>query len=103
MLVGVIATINLHVTKLFFDVSADPLKLRSTIDDITREREAICFVIDSQLKRRVDVPFFLIAANVNVVMIGPAICQTVNQPRISMEIKNHRLVGREEGIKIAVV
>ena len=46
---------------------------------------------------------FFIAADVQVRVIGPAISQPVNQPRIAVKSEDDRFVFREEDIEIFVV
>ena len=62
----------------------------------------IQFVQHRHVKRRRDRAFFLVAANVNVVMIRAAVGQPVNQPRVGMERKDHRFVFGKLRVEIRV-
>ena len=54
------------------------------------------------VKRRGDRPLLLVSAHVQIHVIRPSIRQSMNQPRIAVIRKNHRLVLREQHIKIRV-
>ena len=83
MLVSVVLALDLQIAELLFCVSADPLQLRHAVDHVDGQAEAIDLVLDGQIERRVDVSFFLVAAHVQVLVIGPPIGQAVDQPRDS--------------------
>ncbi len=54
------------------------------------------------IERRRDRPLFLVAADMDVVVIGAPIGQPVNQPRIGMEGEDHRLFLREKPVEISI-
>ena len=64
--------------------------------DVDCEVEAVGLVVDCQLQRSVDAAEFLVAAHVQVVVIGSAVGELVNQPRISVKIEDHRLAESEQ-------
>src|SRR5580692_11894561 len=64
--------------------------------------EAVGLVADGQLQRRIDVAVLLVAAHVDVALARPPVGESVDQPRVSVEGKDHRLVWREDGLEIAV-
>ena len=45
---------------------------------------------------------FRVAARVQIVMTGAAISEAMDQPRITVESKDDRLVGREKRIELAI-
>ena len=47
-------------------------------------------------------PELLVAAHVQVGVIGPAVGELMNQPRVAVKIENDRLVEREQAVEIAV-
>ena len=102
MLVGVIAAIRLHIAEFLLRMTPDSLKPRSAIDDVDGQGEAIDFVVDGQFHRRVDIALFLVPAYVPIGVVGPAVRQPVNQPRVAVEIEDNRLVHCEQGVEIAV-
>jgi hypothetical protein len=57
------------------------------IDCGDRITEAVNLVTNRKLKRRVDVGTLVVTADVQVVMVPPAVSQPMNHPGIGMEIK----------------
>ena len=45
------------------------------------------------------VPFFLVAADVQIVVVVAAVRQAMNQPRIAVERENRRLIFSEDGVE----
>ena len=54
--------------------------------------EAVNLVANRQVERSVDVAFLLVAANVQVLVIGAPVSQPVDQPGIAVEVEDDRLV-----------
>src|SRR5262249_13528128 len=73
VLVGVIAALDLAVHQLVASVAADGAELRHPVDGVHRQAEAIDLVLDRQLQRRVDVASLLVAADVQVSVVGPPV------------------------------
>jgi hypothetical protein len=82
--------------------ATDVLKFRHAINDVDCQRESINFILDCQLKWRVYVSSFLVSTHVNVLMIGPIVGKSMNQPRVTVEIENYWLVYGEQSIKVAI-
>jgi hypothetical protein len=57
--------------------------------------KTVNFILHAHVKRRRDGAFFLVTADVEIA-IGPAVSQFVNQPRITVEVKNDVLVLGEQ-------
>jgi len=72
------------------------------VDGVYGQGEAVGLVADGQLQRRVDVAVLLVAAHVDVVLARPPVGESVDQPRVSVEGKDHRPVRSEDGLEIAV-
>ncbi len=70
-------------------------ELGNPVDDVNREVETIDLVLDGELQRRIDIAVLLVAADMEVLMIGPAVGEFVNQPGVTVEIENDRLVHGE--------
>ena len=85
MLVSIIPALNLEIAEFLFCVSSDSLQLWNAVNRINGQAEAIDLVLDGQIERRVDVSFFLVAANVHVVMVRTPISQAMDQPRVAVE------------------
>src|SRR5438034_9081625 len=68
----------------------------------TGQAEPINVVLDGQLQRSVDIALFLVTADVHIAVIRAAVSQTMDEPRISVEIKDDGFVDGEKRIKILV-
>ena len=77
-------------------------QLRHAVDDVGDQMKAVEVVQDDHVERRGGRAFFLVAAHVQIVMIGAAIGQAMDQPRIAVKGEDDRLVGREEDVEILV-
>ena len=81
---------------------ADIFELWHTIYYIDRQTKTINLVIDRQFQRCVDITLLLVTAHMQIFVIGSAIGETVNQPRITVEVENDWLISGEQRIKIAI-
>jgi len=99
---SVVTARDLLVEKALLRVPADFLQSGHSVDDIHGQAEAIDVVIDRQLQRRVDIAFFLVAANMHVVVIVATVRQTMNQPGLLVDVEDDRLVHREQGVEITI-
>ena len=102
MLVGVLSASDLPVAELFFCMRANGLKFGNAVDRVNRKTEAIRFVVDGEFHGRIDVPLFLIAAHVQVLVVGVPIGQPVNQPRVAVEIEDDRFIRSEQRVEVLV-
>src|SRR5436190_539816 len=55
-----------------------------------------------QLHRRVDVATLLIAAHMQIMVIGPPIGQTMDEPWVGMKVEDDRLIRREQRVELPV-
>ena len=78
MLVSVVPALNLQIVEFLFCVSSDSLQFRDAVNRIDGQTEAIDLVLDGQIEWCVDVSFFLVAANVHVVMVRAPISQAMD-------------------------
>src|ERR1039458_9667596 len=81
---------------------ANALKFGNAVNGVNCKTEAVSFVVDRQFHRGIDVPFLLVAAHMEVFVVGATVGQPVNQPRVSMEIENDRLIRGEQGVEVLV-
>src|SRR5205807_6494676 len=102
VLVGIISARYLFVKEFLFCVGTDSLKLRNAFNNIHGQAEPINVVLDGQLQRSVDIALFLVTADVHIAVIRAAVSQTMDEPRISVEIKDDGFVDGEKRIKILV-
>src|SRR5215813_1202579 len=102
VLVGIVPAPDLLVVKLFHCPAADFQELGHSPDRIHGQAEAINLVLNGQFQRSVDVALFLVTADVQVLMVRATVGQAMDEPGISVEIENDRLIHGEERIKIAI-
>ena len=100
--VGVVAAVDLHVAQFFLHVGAGHLQARHAVDDVDGETETVDLVFDGQFQRRVDIALFLVAAYVQIPVVGAAVGEAVDQPGIAVEVKNDRLVEGKQAVEVAV-
>ena len=81
---------------------ADVLLGKDAIDHVAHQMEAVEIVQHGHVERRRGRAFFLIAAHMEVVVVGAAVRQAVNQPRIAVEGEDDRFVLGEERIEVLV-
>ena len=79
----------------------DP-ELGHPVDDINRQIETINLVLYGELEGRVDIASFLVAAHVEILVVGAAVGELVNKPGIAMKVEDYRLVHGEETVKVPV-
>ena len=101
-LVSVALSVYLMVEQLLADAGSLDLEARHSVDRVNGEAEAIRLILDRQFQRRVDVPFFLVATYVDIVLACPTICEPVNQPWIGMEVEDDRLVRCEDSLELSI-
>src|ERR1700738_4203319 len=81
---------------------ADALQARNAVDHIAGKMKAIQIVETGHIKRSSCGSFFLVSADVEIVVIGAAIREAVNEPGIAVIGKDDRLVGCEDGVELRV-
>jgi hypothetical protein len=87
----------------FFPYSSSTItQFRDTINRINRETETIRLVLDRQPKRGINITFLSIACDVDVVLTFTHIRETVDEPRVRVEIEDDRLVVCEDGSELVV-
>src|SRR6266568_9166749 len=106
-----------HVVAMLADVELVPLDRRpvtcccvfhlaaeswNSPDRVERELIAVEIVQHGHVKGRRGGAFFPEAADVNIIVVVPPVSQLVNHRGIAVEGKDHRLVGREQFIKILI-
>lgn len=74
-------------------------QLRHPVDDVGDQMETRGFIQHRQFERCIDVALFLITTHVQVVMSLESVRELMDEPRITMEIKNDRLVRSEQAVE----
>ncbi|MDB5387881.1 MAG: hypothetical protein JWM11_3527 [Planctomycetaceae bacterium] len=73
-----------------------------SVNRVDRQMKAIEIVQNGHVKGRRDRPLFFVATNMDIVVVGPAIGQAVNQPGVCMECENDRFVCRKQSIELLI-
>ena len=87
------------VAHALFDVCRLRLQLRHPVRHIYHQMEAIKGIEHHHVKWRGGGALFLVAAHVEIAVVGTTISKTMNQPRIAVVSENDRLAGGEQGIE----
>src|SRR3984893_11940377 len=95
---NVLLVLDQLVAHLLLCVSGKVAELRHAVDHVADEMEAVEVVAHDHIERRGRRPLLLVAANVDVAVVGAP----VDQPGIAVMGKDDRLVGREQRIEIVV-
>ena len=77
-------------------------KSRHATDGIQGELEAIHVVAHYHVEWSSRGPLLFVSANVEVVVVGAAVSEAMDQPRISVLSKDHRPAGGEERVEVHV-
>lgn len=83
-------------------MSTNNSKFGHAIDNIDRNAKPIDLVLNCQIQWRIDVACLFIAAYMDIIVVGTAIGKSVNQPRITVEIKDDWFITGKQTIKIAI-
>ena len=97
---GVVDAVDDLVLEPLLDVGGGGLEAGDAVDDVDGEVEAVYLVEDGELQRGVDVALFLVAANVDVVVVVALVGELVDQRGIGVEVEDDGLVGGEEGVEL---
>ena len=77
-------------------------ELRQPINDVAEEVKPIEIVHHHHVERRARRAFFLVAAHVQVLVVGPPVREPMDQPGVAVEGEHDRLVLGEERIEVLV-
>lgn len=97
---GMIGIFDNLVLQPLFDMRPGYLELGNPVNDIYGKIKPVYLVLYGQLQGCVDITFFFIAPNVQILMIGTPVSQLVNEPGVAVKIKNNRFVQGKQAIKI---
>ena len=92
MLVDVLLMLDQLVLELLFQVNPLIAGLRQAVDGVHHKMKAVQIVQHGHIEGCGDGALFLVAADVDVVVVGAAINQAMNQPLVGVICKDHRLV-----------
>ena len=88
------------VTHHLLEVSLFIAKLRNPVDHVHHQMKAIKVIEHGHVKWSGGGTFLFVTTHVKIFMIGAAVCQAMNEPRITVISENDRLAGGEKRIKI---
>jgi hypothetical protein len=94
--VGMLAAIDLPVAHGLLDVIRLGPQSWYTVDNIHDQDKTIDLVLDRKFLRGVDIATFLVSAHVQVFLVCLTICQTMNQPGITVKVEDDRVHGEFE-------
>ena len=84
------------------DVAGPRSQARDPVDHVDHQVEAVQVVEHHHVERRGGRALFLVAAHVQVVVVGPPVGQAVDQPRVAVVGEDDRLVRGEERVELLV-
>src|SRR5437660_1453842 len=84
------------------NMGVDLLQTRHTVDSISGKVEAVELIQYGHIKGRCDRSLFLIAVNMKISVVFPAIREPVNECWVAVIGENYRPVYRQHGIEIAI-
>ena len=93
MLADVLLVLDQLVAHRLLDVGGHGRSLRHAVDHVAGQVEAVEVVQHRHVERRGGGAFLLVAADVQVVVVGAAIGQAVDQPGVAVEGEDDRLVA----------
>src|ERR1022692_1198238 len=99
---GIVNAVDDLVLQPFFYMRPDGLQTRNAVDDIDGQVEAIHLVDNRQFQWSIDVALFFISAHVNVLVIGAAVGELMDEGSIGVKVEDYGLVGGKQRIEVAV-
>src|SRR5580700_9581357 len=75
----------------------------NAINRVARQMETVQIVHHGYVEGRGGGAFFLVAAHVQVRVIGASISQTMDQPRVAVEGEHDWFVSGKNGVEVAIV
>ena len=73
---------DLLVAQILTNTGSCDVETGHPVDGVNGQAEAVRLVANGKLERRVDVAPLLVSADMDVVLVGPAVSEPVDQPRI---------------------
>src|SRR5690242_13208903 len=81
---------------------ADWLQPGNAIDDIDCQVKTIDLIENCELQWSINVPLFLVSADMNIFMVPAAIGEFMDQCCVGVEVENDGFVCREQRVEVAV-
>jgi hypothetical protein len=99
-MVGIVLRLDLLVEQSLPRRTSLVAQRRDLVDRIDCQTVPIRSVADGELQWGINVTFLPVSTHKHVVLTLTAICETVNQPRVRMEIEDARSVLGEDGLPL---
>ena len=100
MLANELLVLDWLVAQRLLHIPGARLKLWQAVDRVTDQVKAIHLVQHRHVEGCGDGAFFLVAPYVQVMVVCSPVREPVDQPGVTVEGKNDRLVEREESIEL---
>ncbi len=100
---NVLLVIKQGVANGLLGIGGARTELRQPVNYVLREVKTIQLVEHASVEGCRQRAFPLVAADVQIVVVGPEAGKLMDQPRVAMESEDRRLVSREEHVKILIV
>src|SRR5262245_25975546 len=101
-LVGVLCARDLLVEQCLPNAGTCDTETGYPVNSIHGQGEAVGLIANGELQRRVDVALLFVAAHVNVVLTGPAVRESMDEPRVGVKVEDHGLVWGEKSLELKV-
>jgi len=101
MFIDIVFVFDELIAHDLFEIVAFGSDMRHSVDDVQYEVETIDLILYAHIEGRGNGAFFLVAANVHVV-VGAAVGQAVDQPGIAVESEDDMFVFGEQGVEVII-
>ena len=98
----VATTVNLHILEFLLGMRTGCTQLGYSVYHIYGQSEAVCLVVNGQFHRSIDVAPFLVAPDMQMLVVRPVVGEPVDQPGIAMEVENDRFVDSKQTVKVSI-
>src|SRR5215510_10463649 len=102
VLVGVLCARDLLVEQCLPNAGTCDTETGYPVNSIHGQGEAVGLIADGEFQRRVDVALLLVATHVNVVLTGPAVRESMDEPRVGVKVEDYGLVWGEKSLELTV-
>src|SRR6478736_5735244 len=93
---------DLPVEKSLASARACYTETGHAVNRVYGQAKTVGLIADGEFQRCVDVALFLVASHMDVVLAGPAVGESMDQPRVRVEVEDHGLVRCENRLELAV-
>src|SRR5690606_717934 len=102
VLVNILLVLDQLVANVLLSVGRAGPQFRHPIDNVANQVEAIDVVEHRHIERRGRCSLFLVAADMQVVMIRAPVRQPVNQPWVAVIGEDNRFIARKDRVEVAI-